>query len=43
VRFENVEDSDDALKAMLDANGGSRRVPTILEDGRITIGFGGGT
>ena len=29
------------MQQMLRANGGVREVPTIVEDGRATIGFGG--
>ena len=29
------------MQQMLRANGGVRQVPTIVEDGRATIGFGG--
>lgn len=30
-----------ALSQMLELNGGVREVPVIVEDGRVTIGFGG--
>jgi glutaredoxin len=29
------------LKEMLKANGGVREVPTIVEDGQATVGYGG--
>ncbi len=29
------------MKAMLEASGGRRSVPVIVEDGRVTIGYGG--
>lgn len=29
------------MQQMLRANGGVRKVPTIVEDGRATIGYGG--
>jgi len=32
-----------ALEEMLKANGGQCRVPTIVEDGKATIGFNGGS
>jgi hypothetical protein len=31
-----------AMEQMLGLNGGARRVPTIVEEGRVTVGFGGG-
>ncbi len=31
-----------ALREMLGLNGGRRRVPTIVEDGSVTVGFEGG-
>jgi hypothetical protein len=30
-----------ALGRMLGYSGGSRQVPVIVEDGKVTIGFGG--
>ena len=32
-----------ALSEMLRRNGGARRVPTIVEDGQVTVGFNGGS
>jgi hypothetical protein len=29
------------LDEMLRLNGGDRRVPTIVEDGKVTVGYGG--
>lgn len=29
------------MKRFLDLSGGERRVPLIVEDGRVTVGFGG--
>ena len=37
----NVKKDADALRRMLELNGGQRRVPVIVEDGKVTIGFGG--
>jgi glutaredoxin 3 len=37
----NVKADGAALKRMLDLNGGQRRVPTIVKDGQVTIGFNG--
>lgn len=31
------------LDEMLGLSGGQRRVPVIQEDGKITVGFGGGS
>jgi hypothetical protein len=36
-----VKGDAEAMKRFLDLSGGSRRVPLIVEGGRITIGFGG--
>ena len=30
-----------ALRRFLELSGGERRVPLVVEDGRVTIGFGG--
>ena len=30
-----------AMKRFLDLSGGERRVPLIVERGRVTVGFGG--
>jgi glutaredoxin len=37
----NVWAEPAALQRMLDLNGGRRHVPTIVEDGKVTIGFHG--
>jgi glutaredoxin 3 len=43
VPFEyvNVKKDQAALKKMLEHSGGRRAVPVIVENGRVTIGFGG--
>jgi len=41
-REVNVPGSAAALEEMLKLNGGQRRVPTIVVDGKVTIGFEGG-
>jgi glutaredoxin len=44
IAFEyvNVKQTRADLDRMLHANGGHRRVPTIVaDDGKVTIGFGG--
>lgn len=37
----NVKADRDALRRMLDLNGNRRQVPTIIEDGRVKVGFHG--
>jgi glutaredoxin 3 len=37
----NVKADADALRQMLDQNGGQRRVPTIVEGGQVKVGFNG--
>jgi glutaredoxin len=41
VDYVRVNTSPDALGRMLQHSGGKRRVPVIVEDGKVTIGFGG--
>jgi glutaredoxin 3 len=43
VRFEYVDVSKRPadLARMLEHSGGKRRVPVIVEDGKVRIGFGG--
>lgn len=43
VPFEYIDVKKDpaALQQMLDLTLGERQVPVIVEDGRVTIGFGG--
>ena len=43
VAFEYVNVKKDAaqLATMLGFSGGQRSVPVIVEDGKVTIGFGG--
>jgi glutaredoxin 3 len=43
VAFEylNVKKDAEAMKRMLAFTRGEREVPVIVEDGRVTIGFGG--
>lgn len=43
VRFteHNVKADSSALQKMLDLNGSRRQVPTIVEDGKVTVGFHG--
>lgn len=41
VQYLNVKKDADALRRMLELTGGKRSVPVIVEDGKVTIGFGG--
>jgi glutaredoxin 3 len=43
VAFEYVNVKKDAagLQRMLEVTGGRRQVPVIVENGKVTIGFGG--
>jgi glutaredoxin 3 len=41
VEYVNVKKDADALRRMLELTGGQRRVPVIVTDGVVTIGFGG--
>ena len=37
----NVKADQAALREMLELNGNKRQVPTIVQDGRVTVGFNG--
>jgi glutaredoxin 3 len=37
----NVKADPAALRRMLEQNGNRRHVPTIVQDGRVTVGFHG--
>lgn len=37
----NVKADQTALQHMLELNGDQRRVPTIVQDGQVTVGFNG--
>ena len=43
VAFEyvNVKKDPAGLQRMLEVSGGRRQVPVIVENGKVTIGFGG--
>ena len=41
VEYLNVKKSAADLERMLGYSRGERRVPVIVEDGKVTIGFGG--
>lgn len=41
VQYFNVQQEAKRLKEMLVYSKGQRKVPTIVENGRVTIGFGG--
>ncbi len=36
-----MKQDGEAMKRFLELSGGSRRVPLIVEGGRVTVGFGG--
>ena len=39
--YVNVRKSPPGLARMLELSGGRREVPVIVEDGKVTIGYGG--
>jgi len=41
VDYRNAKASQAHLTEMLKVTNGDRRVPVIVEDGRVTIGYGG--
>lgn len=41
MEYWDVRGDPAAMKRFLDLSGGERRVPLIVEDGRVTVGFGG--
>jgi glutaredoxin len=41
VDYRNVKKSASDLAEMLKHTGGERRVPVIVEGGRVTTGYGG--
>jgi glutaredoxin 3 len=41
VHYYDVKKDTVKLKEMLGHSGGQRKVPTIVEEGQVTIGFGG--
>ncbi len=41
VVYQDVKKDPAAMDRFLELSAGERRVPLILEDGRITVGFGG--
>ena len=41
VEYFDVKQDAEAMKRFLELSGGSRRVPLIVEGGRVTFGFGG--
>lgn len=43
VEYVNVKKNPAELQRMLEFSRGRRAVPVIVEDGRVTIGFEGGT
>lgn len=41
MEYFNVKKDPAALARFLDLSGGDRRVPLVVQDGRITVGHGG--
>jgi glutaredoxin 3 len=41
MRYINVKKDAAGLQLMLELTGGQRRVPVIVDGGKVTIGFGG--
>lgn len=41
VQYYDVKTNAKKLQEMLSHTNGQEKVPTIVEDGRVTIGFGG--
>jgi glutaredoxin 3 len=41
VHYVNVRKDDTKIPEMLKWSGGRRAVPVIVEDGEVTIGYGG--
>ena len=41
MQYFNVKKDAEAMKRFLALSGGERRVPLIVERGRVTVGFGG--
>ena len=39
--YIDVESSAEGLDRMLKVSGGVREVPVIVEEGKVTVGFGG--
>ena len=40
-QYFNVKKDQAALARMLEHTAGSRKVPVIVENGKVTVGFGG--
>ena len=41
VQYVNVKKDAAGMERMLELTGGKRRVPVIVIDGKVTVGFGG--
>ena len=39
--YRNVKKSPGDLREMLDLVDGQRQVPVLVEDGKVTVGYGG--
>jgi hypothetical protein len=43
VEFHDVKQDAEAMRRFLALSGGARRVPLIVERGRVSVGYDGGT
>lgn len=41
AEFINVKNDPSKMQEMLKLSGGQRRVPVIVEDGKVSVGYGG--
>jgi glutaredoxin 3 len=41
MQYVNVKKDAAGLQRMFELTGGQRRVPVIVVDGKVTVGFGG--
>jgi len=41
VAYRNVERDPAAMKEMISLTGGRRDVPVMVEEGKVTVGYGG--
>ncbi|MEW6322268.1 MAG: UXX-star (seleno)protein family 1 [Acidobacteriota bacterium] len=41
VQYLNVKKDADAMRRMLEFSNGARQVPVIVDQGQVTIGYGG--
>lgn len=41
MEYQDVQSDRQAMQRMLELNGGTHEVPTIVEDGSVKVGYGG--